>query len=64
MMWGRRRRLDARIAELKLALAALGDEPTDAIGRWRYQEEAWRLQHDLDRLLAARRRRREDVVPA
>jgi len=61
MMWGRRRRLDARVAELKLALAALGDEPTDAIGRWRHQEETWRLERELDRLMAARRGRRDAV---
>ncbi len=57
----RRRRADARIAELRLALAAVGSEPGDAIGRWRHQEEVWRLQHELDRLLAARRPRREVV---
>ncbi|MBI2246265.1 MULTISPECIES: hypothetical protein [unclassified Nocardioides] len=54
----RRRRATARIAELRLALAAVGPEPTDAIGRWRHQEEIWGLQHELDRLLSARRPRR------
>ncbi len=63
LMWVRRRRLDARIAELKMDLAALGAEPADAIGRWRHQEETWRLQRELDRLLAVRRGPR-DAVPA
>jgi hypothetical protein len=63
MMWGRRRRIDARIAELRRALAALGDQPTDAIGRWRHQEETWRLERELDRLLTVRRGRGE-AVPA
>ena len=58
----RRRRATARIAELQLALAAVGPEPTDAIGRWRHQEEIWGLQHELDRLLAARRPRRGPVA--
>ncbi|MDI6912386.1 hypothetical protein [Nocardioides sp.] len=58
-LWVRRRRVDSRIAELRLALAAVGSEPADAIGRWRHQEEVWRLQHELDRLLATRRPRRD-----
>lgn len=58
-LWARRRRVEARIAELRLALAAVGPEPADAIGRWRHQEEVWRLQHELDRLLEASRRRRD-----
>ena len=60
MKW-RRRRLDARVEELRLALAALGEAPSDAIGRWRHQEETWRLERELDRLLAVRRGRRDAV---
>jgi hypothetical protein len=63
MMWVRRRRVDARIAELTLAISALGPEPADAIGRWRHQEDVWRLQRELDRL-QAQRRSRHDAVPA
>jgi hypothetical protein len=58
-----KRMAELRIAELRLALSTLGPAPADAIGRWRHQEEVWRIEREIE-LLARRRRRTMEQVPA
>lgn len=55
-----RRRAQEQLTELRLALEALGPPPVGAIGRWRHQEEVWRLERAIERL-AARCGGRESV---
>lgn len=59
--WTRRKAVETQLDELRLALAQLGPAPADALGRWRHQEEVWRLQREISRLSAGRRR---EPVPA
>lgn len=57
--WNRRKAVETQLMELRVALAQLGPAPADALGRWRYQEEVWRLEREIARLTAGRRRSSE-----